>query len=164
MKIDMSLLLRDVPGSLVAALDPISRQGGNILSVQHSRGKNGYAEVAVTFEVKDKNALSRIKKALVNTKISVQEILVEGRAYQAKHTLPVMVVGHVIDTDIQGTIDRINEVGLVSDLDVVMPDPDKESSVMFTVDVDARRLDELYGVIDDICRKKDFLLVSSLEK
>ncbi|MFH1721441.1 MAG: hypothetical protein ABH950_02420 [Candidatus Altiarchaeota archaeon] len=163
MKIDMSLLLKDVPGSLIKAIEPISSHGGNIMSVQHNRAKNGYADVQVTFEAKDKKSLGFIQKGLGENSVSVKEIFVEGRLYLAKKTLSFIVVGHVIDEDLQDTIDRINQVGVVSDVDVVMPDPQRKSSVLFTCEFDQKEQQKLMSVVNEICRRKKFLLINSLD-
>ncbi|MFC2153982.1 ACT domain-containing protein [Candidatus Altiarchaeota archaeon] len=160
----MSLLLRDVPGSLVKAIEPISKYGGNIVSIQHNRAKNGYADVQVVFEVKDKTVLGRIQQNLEGEKVNIRNIMLEGRIYQAKKTYSFIFIGHVIDTDIQDTVDRINEIGMVSDLDVVMPDPEKKSSVMFTVDVDEDNSRKMLNAVNKVCEEKGFLLIRSLEE
>jgi ACT domain-containing protein len=162
MKIDMVLRVRDVPGMLINALGPISGHGGNIISVTHSRAEKDLVSVHVSFKVNDESSLELIKKALEAENIRVAEIKVEGRKYYLKKSLSFVLIGHVIDSDMQDTIDRINKVGLVSGLEVVMPSPDEKSSVLMEAEIDEKHYTKLIKVVSDICSEKDFLLIRSL--
>ncbi len=159
MRVEFTLGLRDVPGMLVRALEPVSDNGGNIVSVLHSRSRKELVEVDVVFKVKDQSTLNRILKALEREKIQVWDVTVEGRKYYSKKNLSFILVGHVIDQDIQDTIDRINAVGLVRDVDVRMVDPDQESSVLMEVHVDENRLDKMMDVVNKVCAEKEFTLI-----
>ncbi len=162
MIVNMMLGLRDVPGNLVEALKPISSHGGNIISVLHCRDKKDVVPVQITFEVRDQSCLDLIKKHMNENKIRIHEISVEGRRYYSKKTLDVVLVGHVIDNDIRDTVDRMNRLGLVSDLDVMMPSPEKKSSVIMSIDVDDSKINSLIGMINEISKEKDFLAIMSL--
>ncbi|MBD3389218.1 MAG: ACT domain-containing protein [Candidatus Altiarchaeales archaeon] len=162
MRVDVSLGLRDVPGMLVRALEPISANGGNIVSVLHSRGSKGLVGVDVVFKVRDQESLSRILGALKKEKVRVRDVRVEGHRYYKKRSLSFIFVGHVIDNDIQDTIDRINELGLVRDVDVRMTDPEAESAVLMEVDVDDNKHGKLMDVIQTICREKRFLFINEV--
>lgn len=162
MEVDLRLGLRDVPGMLVKAIEPISRYGGNIQSILHTRGARDVVEVRIVFKIADEMSLDFIKKEFRKQKIRVMELTVEGRRYYSKKNLSFILIGHVIDTDVRNTIDRINEVGVVSDVDVVMPDPGEKSSVMFTVDVDEHRIRSLNERVVEICAEKKFLLIKSI--
>lgn len=158
----MRLELKDVPGSLLRVLEPISMHGGNIISVLHSRGEKDLVVVWIGFTIKDQESLDLIKKDLKKHKVRLSEMLVEGKRYYSKKSLSIILIGHIIDTDIQDTVDRINNVGLVSGMDVVMPSPEERSSVLINIDVDNGRLKNLNKVINDVCKEKKFLLIRSL--
>ncbi|MFH0859874.1 MAG: hypothetical protein V1921_01605 [Candidatus Altiarchaeota archaeon] len=162
MKVFMRLQLKDVPGSLLRALEPISSHGGNIVNVVHTRGKKDTVDVQINFKVKDVQSLDIMKKELKKERVRISEINVEGKRYYSRESRSFILVGHVIDTDVQDTIDRINKVGMVSDIDVVMPSPDEKSSVLLNVDVDNGQLKELNGVLESICSRKKFLLIESI--
>lgn len=162
MKVFMRLQLKDVPGSLIRALEPISSHGGNIVNVLHNRGERDTVDVRINFKVKDLHSLKIMKKSLNKNEVRISEINVEGKRYYSRKSLSFILVGHVIDTDVMDTIDKINDVGLVSDIDVVMPSPEKKSSVMVNVDVDKKNLKELHDVLDRICWQKNFLLIESI--
>ena len=163
MKVDMRLALKDVPGSLLRALEPVSSHGGNIVSVLHSRGEKERVEVKVTFQIADQESLNLIRNEMEKRRIQVSDIRVEGKRYYSKKIRSFILVGHVIDTDVRDTIDRINEVGMVSDIDVVMPSPEQKSSVMVNVEVDNGNLERLNSAIEKVCKEKDLLLISSIE-
>jgi ACT domain-containing protein len=162
MKVDMRLELKDVPGSLLRVLEPISLHGGNIISVLHSRGEKDLVVVEIGYTIRDHESLNLIKKDLGKHKVRLSEMLVEGKQYYSKKSLSIILVGHVIDKDIQDTVDRINKVGLVSAMDVVMPAPEEKSSVMINIDVDNGKLERLNNIIKDICKEKKFLVIRSL--
>lgn len=159
MRVEVRLGLKDVPGMLVRALEPVSANGGNIVSVLHSRGSRDLVGVDVALRVRDESTLNRIITALKDNGIRVREVRVEGRKYYRKRSLSFVLVGHVIDRDIQDTIDRMNDVGLVSDVDVRMTDPERESAVLMKVDVDEKSFALLMERIHDVCREKKFLLI-----
>lgn len=158
----MVLELKDVPGSLLRALEPISSHGGNIVSVLHSRGEKNLVSVQITFSVHDQFSLDLIRKSLQAEKVRISDIKLEGKKYYSKKTISFILVGHVIDTDIRDTIDRINTLALVSDIDVVMPSPEERSSVIMNVDVDEKNSNKLLELINEICDEKKFLLIRSL--
>ena len=162
MKVDMRLELKDVPGSLIRALEPISLHGGNIVSVTHTRSGKDLVSVQIGFSVPDQQSLDRIKKDVKKNSVHITEILLEGKKYYSKSCVSAIMVGHVIDKDIRDTIDRINEVGIVSSIDVVMPAPEDPSSVMMNIDVDNGGLEKLDGILATICKEKKFLLIRSL--
>lgn len=158
----MILELKDVPGSLIRALEPISSHGGNIISVLHSRDEKDRVSVQIAFRVHDQLSLDLIRKSLQAEKVRISDIELEGRKYYSKKTISFILVGHVIDTDIRDTIDRINTLALVSDIDVMMPSPEEKSSVIMNVDVDEKKTDKLLELINEICKEKKFLLIRSL--
>ncbi len=162
MKIEVRLGLKDIPGMLVRALDPISGNGGNIVSIIHSRGAKNIVEVIVGFSVNDQSTLDTIIRSLKKTKTIIREIKVEGRRYYKKKSISILLIGHVIDTDIQDTIDRINSLGMVSNVDVRMPDPLDESSVLMNVDADEKKTESLISEVMAICRQKDLLMIREM--
>ena len=159
MRVEMVLGLKDVPGMLVKVLEPVSANGGNIVSVLHSRPGGDLVEVNLVFKVSDQQTLDRIIKALGQAKVQAKDVKVEGRKYYSRRNLAFILIGHVIDKDIQDTIDRLNEIGLVRDIDVRMNDPEEESAVLLKVNVDEDRMGSLMDSIGKICKRKEFLLI-----
>jgi len=167
MKVNLELEIRDVPGSLLCALEPIAAHGGNIMSIVHTRDEMSDEGVAVpikiTIIVENENSLDLIVSDVQKKDVFVSRVVVEGRTYyERKEILSFACIGHLIDTDIRDTIDRINELGLVSAVDILMPDPDKKSSVIMKVEVEAAEKDTILEKIEEIGSEKDFLLIKEM--
>jgi ACT domain-containing protein len=157
--ITLDLELKDIPGELIKALTPISKLGANIISVIHLREQksNGRVPVKVVIDDLEDNKLKKIIDELEKQDVIVAKIGNDER----KINLDVVVIGHVVDTDVRDTIDRINEIGLVIDLDLVMPDPFKESSARMRIVIDKEKLEGLYNLLDKISKEKDLLFIKS---
>ncbi|MCS3900718.1 hypothetical protein [Methanococcus voltae] len=156
----LDLELKDSPGELLKALEPISSAKGNIISVIHmreERTEDGRLPVKVVIDKIDDDELSSIIKKLESIDVIVAKINEKRR----KLDLDVVLIGHVVDTDVRDTIDRINEIGLVLDLDLSMPSPNVESSARMRIIVDIEKIDELYEEFDTISKEKDLLFVKS---
>jgi len=160
----MEMGLKDVPGSLLRSLEPISKHGGNIISVLHHRSEADDVKVKLVFQIKDLKSLQLIEKSLKQGAIKISDIIVEGRRYYEKKTISFILIGHVIDSDIRDTIDRINNIGCVSDVDVVMPDPSAKSSVLMKADIDNGDIDNVVDLIKDICEEKKLAFICCLLK
>jgi ACT domain-containing protein len=129
----------------------------------HQRGSGGLVGVKVMFTIQDLESLDRIKRELMREKVHVTEISVEGRKYYTRKTLTFLFIGHVIDTDIRDTIDRINDVGLVSEISVSMTDPDEKSSVIMLVEFDKRKHAKLMETVEAIQKEKKLSVVTSID-
>lgn len=73
MKFDLTLGLADRPGQLVKALEPIAKNGGNIISIVHDREKNAGAYVPVELVVNflTKKDFEKAKHELENLDVSI---------------------------------------------------------------------------------------------
>ncbi len=164
MRISMTLELRDVPGQLVGALEPISKHRGNIISILHLRDKKTrkeYVPVQVIFEVDSRSQLDKIKKGLVDRKIRIVKVGEE----KGEAKTSVILIGHVVDTDVRDTIDRVNEVEgvTVADLDLEMPDPLQESSAHMTIVGQSEEcLRNALEALEKVAKEKNLLIIKSL--
>ncbi len=133
MKVELELELEDAPGALITALVPISEHGGNIHNIFHNREDTGrkLVPVKITFDIESESALGEIERGLREKKIRVKRI---GRITK-KHSTDMILTGHVIDTDIKDTLDRVNNrQAKVTQLDVKMADPKQPSSVYLRIE------------------------------
>ncbi len=163
MKVSFDLELKDVPGQLLKALEPISSSGGNIISIVHIReelSKRGRVPVKVICELKDTDVLEDALKELEKRDIwvSVDEV-------KRKKKMTVILIGHVVDTDLRDTIDRINEIRgvMVADLALSMPHPDKESSARMDIEVSGPIIGTVLKRLDEIAGEKGLVIIKSLE-
>ncbi|HIP34430.1 MAG TPA: ACT domain-containing protein [Methanothermococcus okinawensis] len=155
----LDLELRDSPGELLKVLTPISEMGINIHSVIHLREKksDGKVPVRIVLEDLDENTLEKIVEKLEDSGIVVTKVNNNVR----KMDIDVVVIGHVVDTDIRDTIDRFNKYGLVVDLDLTMPHPFKESSARMRIVVESDKLEDLCREMERISKEKDLLFIKS---
>ncbi len=162
MRISIDIELKDVPGELLRALEPIASYGGNIVSIVHLREeKKDKVPVHLIFEIDSQEKLKKILEEYEKRDISVLKI---GEA-KRRIVVTVGVVGHIIDTDLMDTIDRINEVegALVEDLSLRMSDPEKESSAIFKVVLSDEEIKEkFFERLYEIAREKDLLIIKSI--
>jgi len=166
MRVSVDLELKDTPGQLLLALEPISRYGGNVISIIHLREeeklRSGRVPVHFTIDVPDEASLERIINELEEQGVRVTKL---GEVTK-KERITLLMIGHVVDTDLRDTIDRINELEgvMVSDLSLAMPHPDKESSAIVDIEVsqgvDRRKVMER---IYSIAKEKNLEIVRSLE-
>ncbi len=163
MRISLELELKDKPGQLVNALEPISRLGGNIVSVVHIREeiKGERVPVHVIFDVDNHGRLEKILKELEARDVLISKIGEEKK----KGIISIMLIGHVVDTDLKDTLDRINEIGAkVIDLDLEMPHPEKESSAKMNIEISEDIMKKkVFEVIEKIAEEKNLLVIKSLE-
>jgi len=163
MKVRMNLELKDEPGTLIKALLPISKYGGNIVYVVHDRDKkraNGNITVQISIEA-NKDQVKEIKKALEDENIGILSIdevkLIEDLAF--------IMIGHIVDTDIKDTIDRVDNTGYaeVIDLNLKMPNIKKESSARIIIRATGKdEMKKCVNLVNKIADEKDFVLIYPL--
>ncbi|HID26938.1 MAG TPA: amino acid-binding protein, partial [Methanosarcinales archaeon] len=76
MRVSMDLELKDIPGQLILAIQPISEFKGNIVSVIHHREKKtprGTVPVQIVFEIDSAN-LEKLNKKLKENGIIIARV------------------------------------------------------------------------------------------
>ena len=163
MKISMDIELKDVPGQLVHALKPVSDFGGNILSVLHQRDKktpSGRIPVQLVIEIEDRG-LDRLVKRLKESDVNMVRIGKE----RLKESMVVLLIGHIVHTDIRETIDTIDSTGFaeVVELSLSMPGVDKKSSASVTLSaIDKEELEEALQILTSTATKKGIMVISAI--
>lgn len=163
MRIELDVELKDVPGQLVRALEPISALGGNIISVVHMREERtgGRVPVRITFESDNSGRLEKILSELELADVWVSKV---GES-KKKQKITVVLIGHVVDTDLRDTIDRLNAISgvMVADMKLSMPHPEKESSALLDIEIsDSKRVKSVMQRLEEIAGQKKLLVVKSL--
>jgi ACT domain-containing protein len=164
MKVGLDIVLKDVPGQLVKALEPISKFGGNIISIVHEREaiKGGRVPIHVNIEVENAERLNRIIKELEKRDIWVSK----AGEVKKKEKITVVLIGHIVDTDLRDTIDKMNEIPgvMVADVALAMPHPDKESSARMDIEVASdAKIKTAMKRLDKIAEEKKLVVIKSLE-
>ncbi|KUO41301.1 MAG: hypothetical protein AVW06_01420 [Hadesarchaea archaeon DG-33-1] len=164
MRVQIEMELEDVPGQLVKVLEPISSFGGNIRNVLHERERKtplGRVPVRVVFEVEEKVMINRILGALRRMGVRITRIGEKEGAFRST----VLLIGHIIHTDIRDTIDRLNKLrGVrISDLSLAMGAIGQESAARATVTADDEvRARAALSRLEKIAREKKLLMLTSL--
>jgi ACT domain-containing protein len=163
MIVSMTLELKDIPGQLVLALSPISELHGNIMSVVHQHEEKtprGTIPVQVTFEI-DQKILNKLIDRLEKSGVGVARVGEE----RLRSSVSVILIGHIIHSDIGDTIDKIDSTGFaeVVDLSLSMPAIDKTSSAYLVINaVGEKELKRALDVLRKVANKKDLLMIEPI--
>ncbi len=166
MRISLDLELKDMPGQLIRALEPISEFGANVISIVHireeERVRSGKTHVHFVVDVESIDVIEKIATELASRDIKIVKL---GEAVR-KRRVGVLIIGHVVDTDLRDTIDRINELPgvMVSDMSLSMPKPEKESSALFDIELaEKANQKDVLNRLCEIAREKNLEVIRSLE-
>ena len=163
MKVSMSIELKDIPGQLVLALQPISDFGGNIRSVVHHRDKktpSGRIPLQLVLEIEERNLsvlVDRLKERGVNVVRIGEERLMDS--------MVVLLIGHIVHSDIRETIDSIDSTGFaeVVELSLSMPGVDLKSSASVTISaVGTEELKDALAILEAAAEKKGIMVIASI--
>lgn len=162
MRLNLVLELLDVPGKLVAVLEPIGALGANLVTVIHQRDiktERGLIPVQITIEGEPNN-LDLVMKKLNELGIKI----IEMDGVLLKETIKTILIGNIVDRDVKDTMDQINQLDgvRVADLALKMAEEPLDSSARITVEADFGKKEELMHRINSIGYKKDFLVISEV--
>jgi ACT domain-containing protein len=166
MRISMDLELQDTPGQLIHVLTPISDLGGNITSIVHRHDKkNTFRDtvpVYVIFDI-DEKKLEELQRRLEEHGATIVRI---GKM-RLRASTHILLIGHIIHTDLRETIDHIDSTGFaeVQDLSLSMPAIDAPSSAIVTIMATGNdELKKSIRMLKDIAEQKDLLLIEPIER
>ncbi|MBN1455013.1 MAG: amino acid-binding protein [Methanomicrobia archaeon] len=163
MKISMDIELKDIPGQLVRALQPVSDSGGNIVSVVHQHDKktpSGRIPVQLVVEL-DEQRLERLVRALTERGVRV----VRTGEERLKESMVVLLIGHIVHSDLRETIDSIDRTGFaeVVALSLSMPSVDEESSASVTISaIGDQELREALHILEGTAKEKGIMVIAPI--
>ena len=164
MRISMDLELQDTPGQLMHVLAPISELGGNIMSIVHYHDKKTFRNtvpVYVIFDIEELK-LEELKGKLEERGITIVRI---GKMRLRART-HIMLIGHIIHTDLRETVDHIDGTGFaeVQDLSLSMPAIDAPSSAVITImATGTSELQRAIKMLRHVAEKKNLLMIEPIE-
>jgi ACT domain-containing protein len=165
LRVSMKLEMKDAPGQLVAALQPISEVGGNIIAVIHQRepdSKSDTLNVQIVLELAE-GRLDDLVALLKRQGVHIQRIGQERLLYRRT----VIMIGHLMHTDLSDTVDRIDTTGFaeVSELSMSMPAVSERSSSRLTIKSVARDdMERAVSILRTVASEKGLLLIEPLEE
>ncbi|MCQ2965019.1 MAG: amino acid-binding protein [archaeon] len=161
MRMDLVLEIMDVPGQLVSILTPIGDLGANIVTVTHRRenkNEKGMIPVQLTLEGERDNL-----NAVIDKFNEMDITILEKDGLVNKERFTAILYGHMIDSDVRDTVDRINSVEglLVADLQIKL-DGEDESTSLVSVEFDSGLRDLAYSKFMEIANEKNFLVIDEV--
>jgi ACT domain-containing protein len=165
LQVSMKLEMKDSPGQLVAALRPISDVGGNIIAVIHQRepsSKSDTLSVQIVLELPEKR-LDDLVRLLKEADVHIQRIGHDRLLYRRT----VILIGHLMHTDLSDTVDRIDRTGFaeISELAMSMPAINERSSSRLAIkSVTRKDMEEAIAILRSVADEKDLLLIEPLEE
>jgi ACT domain-containing protein len=161
MRMNLILEILDVPGQLVSILNPIGELGANVVTIVHKReisAAEGKAAIEIALEGERGNL-----QAVVDKFKEMGVPLIEVDDTIKKEKLSTILYGHIIDTDLRDTVDKINAVDglVVSDLQLKL-DGELKSTALLTIELDLGKRDIAYNKVMEIAKEKDFLVIDEV--
>lgn len=158
------LELVDEPGELLRALEPIADNGGNLLSIFHERGSltpRGHIPVEVDFECPP-DRFDAIVSALRDAGVNV----IQAGAERYGEEVTVVLVGHLIETDLSETLSRIqaDSNAAVEDVSLSAPEgTENVASARLRLAAETGRTGEALTAINEVAADKDLRVVEPLD-
>ncbi len=157
------LELVDEPGELLRALEPIADNGGNLLSIFHERGNltpRGRIPVEVDLEAtpgKFDDIVEALREAGVN--------VIQAGAERYSEELTVVIVGHLVETDLSDTLQRFQECGGASVADLSLSAPagtGDVSSARLRLVASEGRSERALSTLRGVAAEKDLRVIEPL--
>jgi ACT domain-containing protein len=116
LRVNVDLRLKDVPGQLIGALEPVSNNDGNIVGVvhRHDQVTAGRIGVNLTFEVSNEKVLDKIMTEWLGRGVDIMKI---DHLFET-HPLEYVIVGDVSAAEMKKITDGIQALGDVESIDV----------------------------------------------
>lgn len=154
------LELDDEPGELLNALEPIADNGGNLLSISHERGSvtpRGRIPVEVDLE-----CVGERFQAIVGALRDAGVTVIQAGEERYSEAVTVLLVGHLVDTDLSDTLERLEESPNATLLDCALSTPqdrDDASSARIRLAVERDEVDGVLAAVRDLAAEKDFRVI-----
>lgn len=161
MRMNLILEILDVPGQLVSVLSPVGELGANLVTIIHQRetkNEEGRIPVQITLEGERENLQAVLDKF---NEMNLSVIKVDDAVKKEK--LSTILYGHIIDTDLRDTVDKINAVDglVVSDLQLKL-DGELKSTALLTIELDLGKREIAFNKIMEIAEEKDFVVIDEV--
>jgi ACT domain-containing protein len=156
LKFDLTLALADKPGQLLRALEPIAKNGGNIISIIHERDKpaEGYVPVSLVVDFPSRRNFRDAINALKNLDIAI----IKSEEVVEKARLTFILIGGVdLRRIIESRVEGMRIIGFEASTPKL-----NEVSVKIDVEVQADMVEEVEDAIRRISREQNAILISPI--
>jgi ACT domain-containing protein len=163
MRVHADLRLKDVPGQLVRALEPISSNDGNIVSVVHHHDVllGGRITVNVAFEVKSQKALESILAIWKERDMDVARLSSMFETFEFEY----LIVGDIPPAELREITDGIESMAELDSVEIrysVSPATGEKAAMIFGKVKDRSAISRVEDFIRQRSMHAGFLLISSL--
>lgn len=164
MRLSMNLELQDIPGQLLLALQPFKDIKANIISVVHHRDrKTPRGMIPVRFVVEmEGSKIETVKEKLNECGISV----VSSGEDRLLESVSVVLVGHVLHSDLGDTVNRIDSTGYAEVMDLVlsMSGIDEPSSAYLKIRATGKaEIQKALSILREVGKEKKLLVIEPIE-
>ncbi len=156
MKFDLTLGVTDKPGQLVRALEPIAKNGGNVISIIHEREKpaEGYVPVSLVVDFPSKQNLGKTIADLRASGISI----IKSEEIVERTRLTMILIGKM---DLRRLVETRLENVRITEFEVSAPTSDK-ACVKMNLEVPTESVDKVLDELKRISKEEKALLISSV--
>ena len=162
MLVTANIYVRDVPGQLVAALEPMSTVNANIIGVVHSREQtiSGRIAVDLTFDI-DPDSIETLKNIWVSKDVVVAKI---GSVIDL-HNSAFMVIGDVNAAGMDEIMDYARgKVGIETcDIRLSSRSSGNNTALVSASVKSEEDMDALGRIVAEKCREKGYTFIRGVE-
>jgi len=156
LRFDLTLALVDRPGQLLKALEPIAKNGGNIISIIHEREKTAGVYVPVSL-VADFPTYENYRKARDDLE-SLGVNVIKSEEVIERANITAILIGkldfkRIVETKMRGL--------RIVDFEVSAP-TSREACIRLNMEVPVELVDEAVMELKKIAREENAILVSSI--
>jgi ACT domain-containing protein len=163
-KVNVDLRLKDVPGQLVAALEPISANDGNIQGVVHHHDDrvHGRITVNVIFEVRTEQSLDKILTTWKKREVDVARI----DAFFETYPIQYLLVGNITSKELESITKGLEAMENVASIEIRYTGSANSSSRAALITGKASKKDTLVtleGFFKHRADKHNYMLIRGVE-
>jgi len=156
LKFDLTLALADKPGQLLRALEPIAKNGGNIISIIHERDKpvEGYVPVSLVVDFPSRQNF----RSAINDLRSLGIAIIKSEEVVEKVRLTFILIGGVdLRRVIESNIRDVRIIGVEASTPKL-----NEVSVKLDIEFPADRADEVMEELRRLSKEQNAILISPI--
>lgn len=156
MKFDLTLGLVDRPGQLLKALEPIAKNGGNIISIIHERERTtgGYVPVSLVVDFSSKRNFEKTKLELTDIDISV----IKSGEVVEKIGITFILIGRL---DVRKILEIEAEGARIVDFEVSAP-TSKEACIKLNVETTLKSAERFSTKLKELTEERNAVFISSM--
>ncbi len=156
MRFDLTLGLTDRPGQLLKALEPIAKNGGNIISIIHERERlsEGYVPVSLVVDFLSNSNFRKAVKDLEDLGIAI----IKSEEIVERTRITLILIGKM---DVKRLIETRIEGIRIAGFEVSAP-TSKEACVKLDIEVPPNLVDKVLDELKGMAREENAILISSI--